>query len=245
MFNVKNLKYPPNVEIDESNFPNAWAKLVMKIMQAGMIVPTEYGNYAKDVCSRVTLSGKALQQIASVKMHKRDPFGEVRTKEYLKQFTSDYDWEDQGFEYTYYDRLTHYRTGSPIVTCPNCKSEVFVASGINQLHALRDNLTGGVTRRAQAITWRPKEDTFSQHPPCLQRIWIRPLTDETCEVHLMWRSRDAYGAWASNLCGIVRMIHREVLDGSDFEIVKLVDVCNSAHVYDYDWDAANKVVLEK
>jgi len=225
MFNVKDLKYPPNVEIDESNFPNAWAKLVMKIMQAGMIVPTEYSNYAKDVCSRVTLSGKALQQIANIDMHTQDPFGK--------------------FEYTHYDRLQNYRTGSPILHCPNCESDVFTAPGINQLHVLKDKLKGGVTRRAQAITWRPKEDAYSQHPPCLQRIWIRPFTQKTCEVHLMWRSRDAYGAWASNLCGVIDMIHREVLDGSDFKIVKLVDVCNSAHVYDYDWDAANKVVLEK
>ncbi len=219
-------EFPPNVEIDETDFKRAWAKLVMKIMQIGMELPTEYGDLSKDVCSRVTLSGGAIGQILRRDVHKEDPFGRKRIEEYMKQYTREYDWRGQGFEYTYMERLTMY------------------SGGIDQLEVLRDRLRDGtVTRRAQAITWIPERDSATEHPPCLQRIWIRPLGERRCEAHLSWRSRDAYGAWNSNICAIVDMLYREVLRPSNLEIVKLVDFCSSAHIYEHDWDAARRVRL--
>lgn len=217
------MEFPPNIDIVESDFPKAWAKLVMKIMISGMVLTTEYGNKSKDVCSRITLSEGAVNQILKKEMHPQEPFGKIRTGEYLKQYTRDYDWKTQGFEYTYMDRLVNYN------------------GSIDQLAALKQKVKKGITRRAQAITWLPGQDVNTEHPPCLQRIWIRPLSENTCEVHLSWRSRDAYSAWSSNLCGIVDMLYREILD--DMKIVKFVDVCDSAHIYDTDWDAANKVRL--
>ncbi len=222
----RSVEFPPNVEIDEEDFKRAWAKLVMKIVQVGMELPTEYGNLSKDVCSRVTLSGGAIGQILKRDVHQGDPFGKKRIEEYMQQYTREYDWKKQGFEYTYMERLTKYN------------------ERIDQLGVLKDRLKDGtVTRRAQAITWIPERDFATEHPPCLQRIWIRPLGEKRCEVHLSWRSRDAYGAWNSNICAIVDMLYREVLTPNNLKIVKLVDFCNSAHIYDYDWNAANKVRL--
>ena len=155
-------------------------------------------------------------------MHTQEPFGKARINEYLKQFERDYDFKAQGFDYTYLERLTE---------------------PIDQLAILKDQVTTGISRRAQAITWRPSEDLGADSPPCLQRIWIRQLTPGNYEVHFTWRSRDAYGAWSSNLCALVNMVKREVLPKGAV-IVKIVDVCNSAHVYDNDWDAASKVRLK-
>jgi thymidylate synthase len=218
------MDFPPNIEIDEDDFRRAWAKLVLKIMQKGMVIPTEYGNMSKDACTRVTLTGKAIDQILKRDVHPQEPFGKTRIEEYMQQYTREYDWRAQGFEYTYMERFMDYH-------------------GIDQLAAIKEKLGGGVTRRAQMITWMPERDLGREHPPCLQRIWIRPLTDTTCEVHLSWRSRDAYGAWSSNLCGIIDMLYREILKPNNLRIVKLVDFCSSAHIYDSDWDAANRVRL--
>jgi thymidylate synthase len=219
------MESPPNIEIEEDNFKRAWAKLVLKIMQKGMELPTEYKNMSKDACTRVTLTGRAIDQILNKDLHPHEPFGRTRIKEYLQQYTREYDWMAQGFEYTYMERFINY------------------PPGIDQLAVLREKLKDGITRRAQIITWVPERDLNTEHPPCLQRIWIRPLSGKTCEVHLSWRSRDAYGAWSSNLCGIIDMLYREVLAPNNLKIVKLVDFCSSAHIYDSDWEAANRVRL--
>ena len=108
----------------------------------------------------------------------------------------------------------------------------------------------GISRRNQAILWVPEIDTELEHCPCLQRIWIRVIdepdtnsfvtTKGRVEVHFTWRSRDLYGAWMSNLVGLVYMIYNEVL-GTEYEIVKLVDYCDSLHIYDSDWAKAREI----
>ncbi len=49
-----------------------------------------------------------------------------------------------------------------------------------------------------------------------------------------------YSAWASNLIGLVFMVYNEILD-DEYEIIKLVDFVNAAHIYDSDWEMANRV----
>ena len=236
----KSVKFPPNIEIDEEDFKRAWAKLVMKIMQVGMDLPTEYGGGSKDVCSRITLTGGAIGQILRRDVHRQDPFGGKRIEEYMQQYSREYDWETQGFEYTYMERLATYPRSK---IWENSSEAGTYRDKTDQLRIVRDRLKNGVTRRAQMITWIPEQDSATEHPPCLQRIWVRPLLEKTCEVHLSWRSRDVFGAWNSNICAITDMLYREVLTPNNIEIVKLVDFCNSAQIYEYDWDAANKVRL--
>ena len=60
------------------------------------------------------------------------------------------------------------------------------------------------------------------------------------ELHLMWRSRDIYTAWPVNIIALVFLAYNEILK-DDYEIVKLVDFINSAHINENDWDAARLV----
>ena len=159
------MDYPPSIEIESQDFGKAWATLVSKIMQSGMTLPTEYGNDSKDVCSRITLTGNAIKQIQNIELHPQEPFGKNRTEQYFDQFTREYDWKKQGFEYTYIERLVDYM-------------------GVDQFLDFINTLKNGITRRAQIITWIPKADQSNEHPPCLQRIWIRPFGNGTCELHL-------------------------------------------------------------
>ena len=57
----------------------------------------------------------------------------------------------------------------------------------------------------------------------------------------MWRSRDLFAAWNSNMVGLLTMIRREVLDPNNLKLVKVVDFCNSLHIYEADWEEASKV----
>ncbi len=57
----------------------------------------------------------------------------------------------------------------------------------------------------------------------------------------MWRSRDLFAAWNSNMVGLLTMVKKEVFEPNNLNLVKVVDFCNSLHIYEADWEAASKV----
>jgi len=188
-----------------------------------MEIRTEYGPMSKDICSVIEIR----EPYAEPMLHPQFPTKELHVKEYLKQWERDYDWKKQGFEYNYMDRLINYPSRD---------------KNVDQLKAIRDLLPQGVSRRRQAITWIPERDLFvKEDQPCLQRLWVRALGDGNAEMHCMWRSRDLFAAWNSNMVGLLTMIKREVLEPNDLKLVKVVDFCNSMHIYEADWEAASKV----
>ena len=82
---------------------------------------------------------------------------------------------------------------------------------------------------------------MKEDQPCLQRLWVRAIGDGNAEMHCMWRSRDLFAAWNSNMVGLLTMIKREVLEPNKLTLVKVVDFCNSLHIYEADWEAASSV----
>jgi len=219
------MKYPPTNFIQARGLADAWAQAVNFVIKHGMEIQTEYGPMSKDICSVIEI----IDPYAEPMLHPQFPTKEMHVKEYLKQWERDYDWKKQGFEYNYMDRLINY---------PSRKENV------DQLKAICDLLPKGVSRRRQAITWIPERDLFvKEDQPCLQRLWIRALGSGNAELHCMWRSRDLFAAWNSNMVGILTMIKKEVLVPNNLELVKVLDFCNSLHVYEADWEAASKVKL--
>src|SRR5450756_149158 len=72
---------------------------------------------------------------------------------------------------------------------------------VDQLKAIKELLPQGVSRRRQAITWIPERDLLvKEDQPCLQRLWVRDIGNGNAEMHCMWRSRDLFAAWNSNIC---------------------------------------------
>ncbi|HEY9245590.1 MAG TPA: thymidylate synthase [Candidatus Methanoperedens sp.] len=217
------MKYPPTNLINAVGIADAWAQAVNFVMKYGMEIKTEYGPMSKDICSVIEIR----EPYAEPMLHPQFPTKELHVKEYLKQWEREYDWKKQGFEYNYMDRLVRY---------PSRNQDV------DQLKAIRDLLPQGVSRRRQAITWIPERDLFvKEDQPCLQRLWVRSLGDGNAEMHCMWRSRDLYAAWNSNMVGLLTMIKREVLEPNNLKLIKVVDFCNSLHIYEADWDDASKV----
>lgn len=227
---------PPNYFAEEKSFSQSWENAVRFCMKEGMIISTEYGPNSKDMCSTIILTGPAIQNIKNRALHSKFPTKDQHLREYILEFTSEFDHSK--FEYTYYDRFTDY----PISDGKN------LHFSINQLNNLKANLKNN--RRLQAITWVPGIDIGSEHPPCLQRLWIRVLQEPDMdnyiyskgmvEIHFIWRSRDLYGAWMSNLVGLVLMVYNEIL-GDDYEIIKIVDFTNAMHIYETDWQAASSI----
>lgn len=217
------MKYPPTNLIQAVGLADAWAQAVNFVMKNGMEIKTEYGPLSKDICSVIEIR----EPYAEPMLHPQFPTKEMHVKEYLKQWERDYDWKKQGFEYNYMDRLINY---------PSRNKDV------DQLKAIKELLPQGVSRRRQAITWIPERDLFvKEDQPCLQRLWVRDIGDGNAEMHCMWRSRDLYAAWNSNMVGLLTMIKREVLEPNNLNLVKVVDFCNSLHIYEADWESASKV----
>lgn len=224
--------FPPNYEAEETDFPTAWENAVRFCLKNGYKIDTEYDQESLDMCSRITLTGRAIQQIKNRELHKKFPTKGKHLQEYVKQFTPEFDASK--FEYTYYDRLTNYPMDN-----------IFT---INQLERIKENLSN--SRRLQAITWIPEIDNNSGEPPCLQSIQLRvlqePDTDNymlsrgRVELFLNWRSRDLYSAWMSNIIGIVFMVYNEILDNK-YEIVKVTDYVTIMHIYESDWEVARLV----
>ncbi len=217
------MRYPPTNLIQAVGLADAWAQAVNFVMKNGMVLKTEYGPMSKDICSVIEICEPSTEPM----LHPQFPTKDLHVKEYLKQWERGYDWKKQGFEYNYMDRLINYPSRS---------------KDVDQLKAIRELLPQGVSRRRQAITWIPERDLFvKEDQPCLQRLWVRDLGEGNAEMHCMWRSRDLFAAWNSNMIGLLTMIKREVLDPNNLKLVKVVDFCNSLHIYEADWEAASKV----
>lgn len=217
------MKYPPTSLIQAAGLADAWAQAVNYVMKYGIGIKTEYGPMSKDICSVIEIREPYMEPM----LHPQFPTKELHVQEYLKQWERDYDWKKQGFEYNYMDRLINYPSRG---------------SDVDQLKAIKELLPQGVSRRRQAITWIPERDLFvKEDQPCLQRLWVRNIGEGNAEMHCMWRSRDLFAAWNSNMVGLLTMIRREVLEPNNLTLVKVVDFCNSLHIYEADWEAASKV----
>ncbi len=217
------MKHPPTNLIQAVGLADAWAQAVNYVMKYGMEIRTEYGPMSRDICSVIEIR----EPYAEPMLHPQFPTKEMHVKEYLKQWERDYDWKKQGFEYNYMDRLINY---------PSRNKDV------DQLKAIKELLPQGISRRRQAITWIPERDLFvKEDQPCLQRLWVRDIGEGNAEMHCMWRSRDLFAAWNSNMVGLLTMIKREVLEPNNLKLIKVVDFCNSLHIYEADWEAASKV----
>ncbi len=227
--------YPPTITIEAPTLAIAWQKLVKEVMRDGVILPTEYGPKSKDVCSVTTVTFP----YAEPALHPSFPTKEDHLIAYCKQFDRDFDWEKQGFKYTYMDRFINYPY--PHVNAIN-EDIVLYESFLDQFEEMKlQLLQKTTTRRAQIITWIPEIDQTNDEPPCLQRIWMRKLNDTNVEMHCDWRSRDLFCAWNSNYIAILYMIKKEILDPLGLKMVKLVDFCDSLHIYEGNWEEAEKI----
>jgi len=260
-------KYPPTKHIVANGLPDAYYKLVSTCLKEGVIKKRFYGNPVNtyDIISLTEINHPTLEPM----LHPNFPTKELHLKEYEKQWDRNYDWKKQGFEYNYMDRLINYpKIYLPFI--PNDEyyskspDEFEKLEFIDQLKVIRENIAkriekGGeclVSNRDQAITWIPDRDLFvPEDQPCMQKLQffvyefpygiLRPHESEfirgKAEFHVSWRSRDLFGAWNSNMIGLIKMLIKEIFEPNNLELIRVVDFCNSLHIYESDWEQAKTV----
>lgn len=259
--------FPPIVLIQANGLPDAWYKAVKECMTRGAINNREYG---KPVRTRSIISvieiGNPLQEPT---LHSDFPTGELHLKEYLKQWERGYKWKEQGFAYNYLDRLINYpitEISSRSDGYFKVPRKPFTES-IDQLKTISCKITDRikkagetgeeclVSNRDRMVTWVPERDLFvSEDQPCMQSIQIfiysypkiidgekKIIAQGKGEFHVIWRSRDLYSAWNSNMVGLTLMLHREIFEPNNIKIARSVDFCNNMHIYESDWESAAKV----
>lgn len=224
------MKEPELLVIEETDFPNAWAKGIRNNLNFGF-----ESNNAKEHIIMVRLTGNAINQILNHEVHPMFPFGANFIDAYCEEYTYEYleDYiklpEDKQFSYLYFERFARYRI-----------------SGIehfNQIEALHNNLRNSVnSRQLQMITYIPKLDAFSVNPPCLQRIQVRQISDNLVDLHYEFRSWDYFGAMPTNIIAITEMMKKYILK-DDYNINSINVIGRSAHVYNNDSTTSKRVKL--
>ncbi|MGQ4874208.1 MAG: thymidylate synthase [Promethearchaeia archaeon] len=112
---------------------------------------------------------------------------------------------------------------------------------INQIdYVIKKLKESPYSRRAQAITWRPYADPYSEDPPCLQRLYFR-IKNNKLILQTCWRSRDLFKAWEPNVNGMIR-IQESVAKELEVEIGEYLDFSNSLHIYGKDIKEAKELL---
>jgi len=227
-------------KIEEKNFHNAYAKAIQAVIREGadlVIGGAEQRKPINDSCMLISLVGNAIKQVENRELHPQFPTKRKHLDVYCKEYTREYVEEyrrmdpEMRFNYLYFERLTHFKW-----------------SDYDQLTKLSEQLHDSIeeyitSNRLQATTWYPRSDSISNSPPCLQRIQIRYIPDNKVDIHLMWRSRDLYAAWQSNVICLIDMLNREVIKPNNCQIVRIIDFSDSLHIYKTDLEEAKKVKL--
>jgi thymidylate synthase len=147
-------------------------------------------------------------------------FGERSMNQYVYDLMNGTDNE---FVYTYHDRLFAYECGYE--ETPKDYSCV-----VNQIKGIIKKLKECPTsRRAQAITWYPEEDLFSDNPPCLQRMQFT-IRNGQLNMHVTFRSNDCLSAMMANMYAFVHL-QKYVAEQIGVPIGYYTHYIVSAHLY--------------
>ena len=250
---------------EKNSFPNAWARAVAEVMKNGQEIT--FGGkikdkeqferkVAKDMDIEIVLEGNALKEAIAGVLHPKFPTKEMHKDAYMKEWERGYDWQKQGFTYCYEDRaenykgyktrkleLQHHAFNADQVQ-PISVNECIPIS-IDQWALAREDLaqqiaTGIQSNRNIIDIGNPSIDRFEipDSPPCLRDIWIRHEGNGKASVKTLWRSRDLFAAWMTNIPGLLSAVMREVIIPNNCEIVQYVDKNHSLHLYREWWDAA-------
>ena len=228
-------KFPSDLtvfKIKRDFIADAWLDVLKTIMRFGVDTPGMYGNVRQlnDVC--VVLE-KEVTKLPHIPRYLG--FSAESLDKYYKGFFSLN--TDKSEAYTYGERIASW------------------GGTLDQRQLLVDKLTRyNYDRGAVIVLWEPQTDNFppkSQQRkelgqtkgwkvPCLTTLSAQYLNDELY-LNAVFRNNDMFGAWPLNAFAL-RRFQEELCVDLGLKIGPLVTLSHIAEIYDYDWDAASKIV---
>jgi thymidylate synthase len=234
--------FVPVISITADCLPQAWEKAVLAVWDNGLEVKTQYDKPGDPPSKDATVIITITDPFAEPRIHKNFPGGPAELEAYRQEVVDGIHdhWVDPAagkWTYTYHQRLFAY---CPVENLRDPNS-LKAFKKVDQIQYIIDKLSDvNYTRRAQAITWMPSVDTGTEHPPCLQRIWCRVVTDSNgtrrLNMNTHWRSRDLYKAWFMNVYAITdlqRIIAEKISKKINRQVTvgRYVDISDSLHIY--------------
>ncbi len=244
--------YIPVLYVKAENLPQAWELAILKTWEEGISIRTEYdrqdeqGQFIDPPSRDATLVIEVADPLSEPRIHKNFPGGLEELEVYRQEVVAGIHdhWIDSSdplkWTYTYHQRLFAYQPSEDLHDPDSSKLKL-----VNQIeNIINQAACAGHSRRLQATTWIPNADPAGEHPPCLQRIWMRVAQDNTgtpvLNLNTHWRSRDGYKAWFMNvfaLTDLQRKLAQQLSEklGQDVKVGRYVDISDSFHIYGSDF----------
>lgn len=214
----------------------AWENSLIVLHREGCDIKTQYDKPEDPASKDATMLITIEEPLAEPMIHKDFPGGPEDLQEYVMEVVEGIknhlvrdpeDPEDTRWEYTYNERLFHYRVPG-------------LAEPVDQIELVARKLAEApYTRRAQAITWKVWEDNECYDPACLQSLWCRLTEAEGVlwlSSNIRFRSNDAYKAAFMNMFALV-MLQKRIADrvaelsGREVRLGRYVHQADSYHIY--------------
>jgi thymidylate synthase len=221
----------PVIKIEGRTLPEVWEKAVIATWRDGLSIKTEYDKPLDPSSKDCTMIMVVDDPMKEPRIHRAFPGGledlEVYRQEVVLGIHDHWIKPEEGkWTYTYHQRMFGFK---------------IEGKTIDQIEYIIKKLSEKTySRRAQAITWNPGMDPFTDDPPCLQRIWCRLVELENGKLSLNmnthWRSRDGYKASFMNIFALTdlqAMIAKEISRRIKKEVTvgRYVDISDSFHIY--------------
>ena len=221
----------PVLLVEGNTLPQAWEKAVIAAWEKGLAIKTEYDKPTDPPSRDCTMVMVVHKPMDEPRIHRAFP-GSLESLEIYRQEVVDgvHDhWinpQEGKWTYTYHKRLFGFEADGRVVDQIN-----YIVTKLAQRP---------YSRRAQAITWNPGFDPFTDDPPCLQRLWCRITEEEdgqwALNMNSHWRSRDAYKAAFMNIFALTdlqRLIAERISEITKKKVIvgRYVDIADSFHIY--------------
>jgi len=208
--------------VEASHIAHAHMQAVRTVLEHGEVVITEDEKSTMELSEPLCIT--VAHPFQRPMIHPANPFTERMMNDYITEMITP---ENNGFEYTYGERLHQYKL---------CEGEE-----INQIKKLITRLKNNkTTRRALAITWRPLIDSKSNDPPCLQSVQFI-IRNNKLNLVCYFRSNDIALAWGANAYALTALMLKVLSNLDDVEMGTLTTISNCAHVYDTDIQVARRI----
>jgi len=196
---------------------DVWLNILDTITRFGHIKKSKYSDDQQEICGLMSIITE--EDAKNIDWKPYFQFTKEHFEKYLPQLMSADIIED--VSYTYGSRLRNFK-------------------GINQIDAIIEDLKSAFfSRRAIAFTWDVEQDYNNKHAPCLGLI--HALGQDKLHITAYIRSNDMFGAWPENALAL-RNIQYEIAEKIPAEIGDLIIFSNSAHIYESDWNKAEKIL---
>jgi thymidylate synthase len=225
----------PVLYVEADCIARGWEQSLIELNKNGCNIRTQYDREGDPASKDCTMILTIMNPLSEPMIHMDFPGGPIELQEYVMEVCEGIkdhwvrnpeDPLDTRWDYTYHQRLFAYGN-------PGCES-------FDQIEAMCRNLAEvPYSRRAQAITWKVREDNECFDPPCLQSLWCR-ITEENSEQYLSmnarFRSNDAYKAGFMNIFALVQlqklMAERiSQLSGKPVNVGRYCHIADSYHIY--------------